>query len=280
MIHCPRNLWYPLFLTREVHHRPQRVERFGVQWVVCRLQDDTLLMAEDRCPHLGASLADGKIREGQIECPFHGFCFDAKGRCTHIPALGSNARIPEKLQLKSLLLKEIQGWIWGWWGDLEPPADALPVFKEFDSQWRWHDIASDWPVHVTRAIENQLDVAHLPFVHRKSIGAGGRSFVEGPYVEADQRAIRVWVTNRRDDGTPSRSLEHLAAEAQNQPPNLEFRFPGLWQLRIHPRLRSSSPLFPCIRVRPVSTSEPAIRFGFHYWVCSTAGYWGSVTDGS
>jgi phenylpropionate dioxygenase-like ring-hydroxylating dioxygenase large terminal subunit len=233
----PQNLWYPLFLAHEIDQRPRRFERFGVQWVVCRLNVDTLLMAEDRCPHLGASLAEGTILEGRIQCPFHGFCFDAKGRCTKVPALGAQGRIPEKLHLRTLPLREVQGWIWGWWGENDPENTPIPVFTEFDHQWRWRDIASDWSVHVTRAIENQLDVAHLPFVHRRSIGAGGRALVEGPYVEADPEAIKVWVTNRRDDGTPPRSLDSLAAEAKDHPPNLEFRFPGLWQLRIHSKLR-------------------------------------------
>lgn len=233
----PSNLWYPLFLAREVVHQPRRFERFGVPWVVCRLEDGRLFMAQDRCPHLGASLSDGKIIGNRLECPFHGFCFEGDGRCTHIPALGLEGRIPEKLRLKTLPLREVQGWIWGWWGEKAADPDLIPLFAEFRQGWHWQDIASDWSVHVTRAIENQLDVAHLPFVHRKSIGAGGRTLVEGPYVEADQDSIRIWVTNRRDDGAPPRSLESLASAAKDLPPSIEFRFPGLWQLRIHPTLR-------------------------------------------
>ena len=233
----PQNHWYPLFLAREIKAKPQRFERFGHPWVVCRMADGALLMARDRCPHMGASLAKGSLHEGELQCPFHGFCFNAEGECTRIPALGRHGKIPKKMQLHTIPLREVQGWVWGWWGEAEPDATLMPAFTEFDHDWRWRDIWSTWSVHVTRAIENQLDVAHLPFVHRKSIGAGGRSLVEGPYVEANDRAIKVWVTNSKDEGQAPRDLDTLAGLSKTLPPNLEFRFPGLWQLRIHSTLR-------------------------------------------
>lgn len=237
MCDLPRNLWFPLFLSREITRQPKRFERLGDFWMVCRLPDGSLFMAEDRCPHMGASLTDGTIDQGEIQCPFHGFRFNSKGDCTLVPALGTHGKISPKLKLKTIPLRDIQGWIWGWWGDEDPNESTIPHFAEIDDTWRWQDIARDWDVHVTRAIENQLDVAHLPFVHRKTIGAGCRTLVEGPYVESDSTAIRVWVTNRKDDGQPPRTLEMLEALSKTQPASLEFRFPGLWLLRIHSGLR-------------------------------------------
>ncbi len=47
------------------------------------------------CPHMGNympnGLASGQsisalLRDSEIHCPFHGWCFDGLGRCTHIPA--------------------------------------------------------------------------------------------------------------------------------------------------------------------------------------------------
>ena len=99
-------------------------------------------------------------------------------------------------------------------------------------------IKVDWSVHYTRAIENQLDVAHLAFVHRNTIGGGGRSFVEGPFVESDAEGIRVWVTNKQDADEAARSQSQLKAEAANSEPGLSFLFPGVWLLNIGPRLKN------------------------------------------
>jgi hypothetical protein len=67
-------------------------------------------------------------------------------------------------------------------------------------------------------------------VHRTTIGAGGRTLVEGPYVKASEKGIRVWVMNRRDDGQV-RSLAELATAAAGTNS-------GLWLLDIGARLKN------------------------------------------
>jgi nitrite reductase (NADH) small subunit/3-phenylpropionate/trans-cinnamate dioxygenase ferredoxin subunit len=39
---------------------------------------DRLRAIQDRCPHMGASLADGRVEGGRVECHWHGWCFDLK----------------------------------------------------------------------------------------------------------------------------------------------------------------------------------------------------------
>ena len=31
---------------------------------------------QDSCPHMGASLADGRVQDGRVECFWHAWCFD------------------------------------------------------------------------------------------------------------------------------------------------------------------------------------------------------------
>ena len=45
-------------------------------------------MAEAFCPHLGSDLgpaAGGRICDGRLVCPFHGYEFDATGQCVATP---------------------------------------------------------------------------------------------------------------------------------------------------------------------------------------------------
>jgi phenylpropionate dioxygenase-like ring-hydroxylating dioxygenase large terminal subunit len=245
----PRNCWYPLFLTRDFRATPKRVMRFGTNWVIYRDHGGQPRMAADRCPHLGASLAQGRVIDGLLQCPFHGFLFDGEGQCRLIPALGKVGRIPPKLCLTSVRLVESRGWIFGWWGEPQAEYPPLPEFSDIDDRFVFGDIQKQWPVHVTRAIENQLDVAHLPFVHRHTIGSANRPCVVGPYVESEDNEIRVWVRHHPDDGTPTEAMEKLHAENASRPPSLIFRFPGVWQLRIHDGLRL------LVGFVPVSPSE-------------------------
>jgi nitrite reductase/ring-hydroxylating ferredoxin subunit/uncharacterized membrane protein len=54
--------------------RPERVEVAGVGVVLYRDGSDVLAVGE-RCPHLGAPMADGWIDRGRIVCPWHGSRF-------------------------------------------------------------------------------------------------------------------------------------------------------------------------------------------------------------
>jgi len=47
---------------------------------------------DNKCPHMGGSLADGKLEDGLVVCPRHGAAFDVK--------TGKNARGPKIGPLK------------------------------------------------------------------------------------------------------------------------------------------------------------------------------------
>ena len=40
--------------------------------------DGCLRAIQDSCPHMGASLADGRVEQGQVVCHWHQWCFDLK----------------------------------------------------------------------------------------------------------------------------------------------------------------------------------------------------------
>jgi phenylpropionate dioxygenase-like ring-hydroxylating dioxygenase large terminal subunit len=234
----PRRHWYPVLESREVGHRPLAAERLGQRFVFWRTADGQPHAHLDRCPHLGAAVSGGKICGENIVCPFHGFEFDAQGQCRHIPAIGRQGKIPKGMTLTGSPLREAHGLVWLWWGEPQEAYPEVPFFTGLGAGWHCGTVKVDWPVHYTRAIENQLDVAHLAFVHRTTIGAGGRSFVEGPYIEADGEGIRVWVTNKQDTDIAARSQSELKAEAARSEPGLYFLFPAVWLLNISPSLKN------------------------------------------
>lgn len=234
----PLNHWYAVLEPREVGRKPLTVERFGQRLVFWRSRDGQLHAQLDRCPHLGASLGGGTVLDDTLVCPFHGFRFDAAGRCQHAPALGHKATPPKGLVVQTFKLREAHDLVWLWWGDPALAEPELPFFTALQQPWHHYTVSTEWPVHYTRAIENQLDVAHLPFVHRSTIGAGGRTLVEGPYVEADLQGIRVWVNNWVDDGRPLRSQTQLAEASKGSEAGLDLRFPNCWLLNISPSFKN------------------------------------------
>lgn len=163
--------WYVVLESAEVGAAPLALTRFGEAMVFWRDASGALRATSDRCPHRGAALSLGKVKAGCIECPFHGFRFDGEGACTHIPANGKRPP-PPNMRVRAWELREEQGFVWLWWGEPRAEYPPLPWFEELDARYVHAGFAQDWATHWTRAVENQLDFTHLPFVHRSTIGGG------------------------------------------------------------------------------------------------------------
>lgn len=46
--------------------------------LVVQLENGDTHAIEDACSHAGASLAEGKLKDGKIACPMHGYIFDVR----------------------------------------------------------------------------------------------------------------------------------------------------------------------------------------------------------
>lgn len=70
--------WLVVDASREIGDQPRRYRMAGVDWVVWR-NPEGVVVAPDTCPHMGASLADGCVRSGQVICPWHGLGLGTRG---------------------------------------------------------------------------------------------------------------------------------------------------------------------------------------------------------
>ncbi len=121
--------------------------------------------------------------------------------------------------------------IWVWTGSRQPTYPEIPWFPELlDDGFSHATFQQPWNTHYTRSIEAQLDVSHLPFVHKKTIGRGLGTKIDGPHVEFEDDVLRIWTRQVEDDGEPARKPAEVPRP--EEPPGLVFRFPNVWRLRI------------------------------------------------
>ena len=200
-----RNQWYAVLESKEVlKGKLMGVTRFGEKLVFWRRKNGDVICLRDKCAHRGAMLSIGKIcdKGEKVKCPFHGLRYDKSGRCTRIPAYGKNTPVPEQFKVISYPTREKHDFIWIWWGEIQSEYPPLPFFQDIDKKFSYKTHTEIWPVHYSRAIENQLDVIHLPYVHHNTIGRGKQTLVHGPLVEPseDGNEFIFWVYNQKDDG--------------------------------------------------------------------------------
>ena len=83
-----RRHWWVAGTSAELARRPIARTILGTPLVLFRTAGKAAALL-DRCPHRNAPLSHGKIVEGLIECPYHGWAFDGAGECRRIPGMPS-----------------------------------------------------------------------------------------------------------------------------------------------------------------------------------------------
>jgi phenylpropionate dioxygenase-like ring-hydroxylating dioxygenase large terminal subunit len=125
---------------------------------------------EDRCCHRGAPLSQGEVVESGLQCGYHGLIFDCSGKCVEIPGADN---ISPQTKVRSYPVVERQQIIWIWMGDFKL-ADASKIID-----YAFHDQPKKWPhkkamfgikANYMMMMDNLMDLSHLAFVHRKTIG--------------------------------------------------------------------------------------------------------------
>lgn len=158
----------------------------GKKVVVWCDDKERICVAESACPHLGSELgpdAGGKIRDGCLVCPFHGYEYDATGRCVATPY----APPPKATQLRVFETRVMDDLIFAWWGNGGRPSQwDLPEDPPMDTDWGKIGYRTmKFPGHPQETTENSVDIAHLRYIHGyDSVHPVGSVSVDGPYLKS------------------------------------------------------------------------------------------------
>ncbi|MCC5870444.1 MAG: aromatic ring-hydroxylating dioxygenase subunit alpha [Gammaproteobacteria bacterium] len=164
-----KNLWYVACLADELDQRPRAARMLGHDFVLFRSAEGAIACLADTCVHRGAPLSQGRCVAAGVQCPYHGWVYGHDGRCVQIPALGQDARIPERARVDAYPVAERFGLVWVFLGDLADRArpaipDFLPEYLDADG-WAFLHGRFDYAANWERVFENHIDSAHTHFIH-------------------------------------------------------------------------------------------------------------------
>lgn len=74
----PSGGWFAVDASRAIGKGPHRYRIDGEDYVVWRARSG-IAVAPDSCPHMGARLSDGFVRDGCVVCPWHGLAIGEEG---------------------------------------------------------------------------------------------------------------------------------------------------------------------------------------------------------
>jgi cholesterol 7-dehydrogenase len=169
------NGWYAVARSREVRGRPITARAFGERLALFRrASDGGAGVVAAACPHMGADLAQGRVVGDQLECPFHQWRFDGKGRCRHVPY--HEGKLPRSLRGDAWPVVEKYGLLFAYHraaGDpLEAPPYGIPDVAARDGSPLVHRGQHDAGVvrmHLVEFAENSADFRHFAPLHGKML---------------------------------------------------------------------------------------------------------------
>ncbi len=188
-----RNCWYVAALDSElIDGKLLGRTILGERVLLYRGESGKVVALDNRCPHRGALLSDGRIEGDSVRCMYHGLRFNDHGKCTQIPA---QDMIPPKMKVRHYPTHQINHFIFIWMGD---PAQADParipeVPALRDPGWKGIPAYLHYDANYILIVDNLSDLAHLAWVHKDTLGGSEEyAFVSKPInIEKNERGYRL-----------------------------------------------------------------------------------------
>lgn len=162
-----RHYWQPIALVDELEgKRPVRpVRALGQDFVLFRDEQGRIGLLDRDCPHRNADLAFGRLEDGGLRCPFHGWLFDVTGQCLETPAEPEGSSLCTRIKQRSYPVEIRSGIVFAYLGEgAAPPFPAFDCFAAPDT----HTFAFKGLIECNwlQALEVGIDPAHASFLHR------------------------------------------------------------------------------------------------------------------
>jgi phthalate 4,5-dioxygenase len=243
-----RRYWIPALLAWELPEPdgpPVRVRLLGEDLIAFRDTQSGVGLLDEFCPHRRASLFFGRNEECGLRCVYHGWKFDAEGRCVDMMNEPDGESFRQKIFTTAYPTLEVGGVIWAYLGLPErrpvPPAFAWTRIPATHRQVSKVVQETNW----LQGLEGGIDTSHAPILHRLLTTETTRPGFkpDNPFVRGKAPTLAVDVT---DYG---------------------FQYAGIRPLdegRIH--VRTYHYILPFHQIRPSRSESGVPLVAGHMWV--------------
>jgi phenylpropionate dioxygenase-like ring-hydroxylating dioxygenase large terminal subunit len=163
-----RSFWLPALLTDELPARdgaPVRLRLLCEDLIAFRDTSGRVGVVEAFCAHRRAPLFFGRNEESGLRCVYHGWKYDAEGRCVDMPSEPADSSFKDRVSIRAYPTQERGGVVWVYMG----PSEKLPAFPELE--WTRvpdsHRRVGKWlhDSNYLQGFEGDIDSAHASFLH-------------------------------------------------------------------------------------------------------------------
>lgn len=167
-----RDFWYLAASGRDVPAgRTFAVRVLDTPLLLGRTADGRVFALRDICPHRGIPLRYGTFDGREVMCGYHGWRFDAAGRCTAIPSLAPGQHVNlHRIGCGAYPCREVQGNLWVWFGRDDAAGEEtaiadVPTVPDMGDAAPKITIRDTFPCDADNAAYGLMDPTHAAFVH-------------------------------------------------------------------------------------------------------------------
>ena len=125
-----RRYWVPFLPAAQLDEDPvQKVRLLGEDLTCYRDRSGNVGLIGDRCMHRYVDLRWGIPDEHGLRCPYHGWLYDADGRCVEAPLEARPDMFKDRLKLPGYPVRDMGGLLFAYMGP--EPAPLLPPWDLF-----------------------------------------------------------------------------------------------------------------------------------------------------
>jgi len=163
-----RRYWHPVAALGELEAAPTKAVRvLGEDLVLYKDASGGYGLIGGRCAHRLTSLVHGVPEPDGLRCMYHGWKYDASGRCIEQPfeeTVRPEARFKEKVKLSGYPVEALGGLIFAYLGPA--PAPLLPRWGPLVWENCVRDVAiAELPCSWMQCQENSMDPVHVEWLH-------------------------------------------------------------------------------------------------------------------
>jgi phenylpropionate dioxygenase-like ring-hydroxylating dioxygenase large terminal subunit len=166
-----RQYWLPFLPSTELPERdgpPIKVRLLGEDLVAFRDTQGAVGLMPENCPHRGASLFFGRNEDCGLRCVYHGWKFDAAGRCVDMPSEPVESNFKDKVRARAYPCRDVNGVLWTYMG----PRAVPPPFPPFEintlpADHVYPPIMMMEECNWVQALEGDIDSSHIDWVHAR-----------------------------------------------------------------------------------------------------------------
>ena len=171
-----RRYWHVVAVASELsNEKPKKKLRvLGEDLVLYRDRSGTYGLVGEHCSHRGVSLYYGFVEEDGIRCAYHGWKYDACGKCIEQPFESPEVNFKDKIQHPAYPVVKLAGLLFAYMG----PLEKKPLLPKWDILVRQDgvkkvDICEVLRCNWLQAMENSVDPTHTYYLHSHTLKLKG-----------------------------------------------------------------------------------------------------------